>query len=66
MISADKEHQVYAYVERGTFLESQLRYSETGVPAHFLTVTIRFLKDSLSTNQVLIDKVIGEGWVGFQ
>jgi hypothetical protein len=59
--SPDGEHSVYGYVERGSVLDNRLRPSPD-VKKTPLTVTLSFPENATSRNQVLVGKIVAEGW----
>jgi hypothetical protein len=59
--SPDGERAVYGYVERGSVLDNRLRPSPD-VEKTPLTVTLSFPENATSRNQVLVGKVLAEGW----
>jgi hypothetical protein len=59
--SPDGEHAVYGYVERGSVLDNRLRPSPD-VKKTPLAVTLSFPENATSRNQVLVGKVLAEGW----
>ena len=60
--SPDQEHSVYGYVERGTLQESQIRPSpdRKSVP---LMLALKFPEGATSSNQVIIERLVHDGWV---
>jgi hypothetical protein len=60
--SADAAHAVYGYTERGSVLDSRIRPAPD-VKQVPLTLALRFPADAGNRNQVLIGKIIAEGWV---
>jgi hypothetical protein len=59
--SPDGEHSLYGYVERGSVLDNRLRPSPDVKKTPF-TVTLSFPENATSRNQVLVGKVLAEGW----
>ena len=59
--SPDGEHSVYGYVERGSVLDNRLRPSPD-VNMTPLTVMLSFPENATSRNQVLVGKIVAEGW----
>jgi hypothetical protein len=59
--SPDGEHSVYGYVERASELDNRLRPSPD-VKKTPLVVTLSFPENATSRNQVLVGKVVAEGW----
>jgi hypothetical protein len=59
--SSDGEHSLYGYVERGSVLDNRLR-PLPDVKKTALTVTLSFPENATSRNQVLVGKLIAEGW----
>ncbi len=62
LTSADGEHAVYGYAERGSDLNSKLR-PPPEVRQVQMTLAIRFPEKPTSANQVIIDKLVTAGWV---
>ncbi|MEI6176283.1 MAG: hypothetical protein WCS43_05275, partial [Verrucomicrobiota bacterium] len=60
--SPDRKHSVYGYVERNSPLDARLRLP-VGMKQASLTLALRFPEDALSSNQVIIDGFVSEGWV---
>lgn len=62
LVSPDQENSIYGYVERGTELEKRLRPGpDSGaVP---LMLKLKFLKGTMSNDQVEIESLVNEGWV---
>jgi len=60
--SPDQETSVYGYVEKGSLLDKQIRPS-SDEKSVLLTLSLKFPERGLSSNQVLIDRLVGEGWV---
>jgi len=60
--SPDGEHAVFGYVERGGGLDKRIRPAESSAHDPFILM-LRFPPDADTTNQVIIDQVIAEGWV---
>lgn len=60
--SADGEHAVYGYSERGTVTHSQLRMPPDSKQAPMM-VLLKFPETGTARDQVMIDRVIAEGWV---
>ncbi len=61
LTSPDEEHAVYGYVERGSAIDKQLIPSPDVVMTP-LTVTLSFPANATSRNQVLVGKLVAEGW----
>jgi hypothetical protein len=59
--SPDGEHAVYAYVERASVLDNRLR-PLPDVNKTPLTVTLLFPENATSRNQVLVGRIVAEGW----
>jgi hypothetical protein len=60
--SPDGEHSVFGYVELGSALDNRIRPAESAPRDPFILM-LRFPPDADSTNQVIIDRVISDGWV---
>lgn len=60
--SPDGKNSVYGYVERASPLNSKLRFPPE-MKAVPLTLMLKFPVNATSSNQVIIDKVVAEGWV---
>jgi hypothetical protein len=57
------EHMIYGYVKRGSTMESKIQVAPDVERAPMI-LKIRFPADAAaSSNQVLIDEIIGDGWV---
>lgn len=61
LVSADGNHTLYGYVERGSELDSRLKPSPD-VKQAALTVMLSFPENATSRNQVLIGSLLAEGW----
>lgn len=59
--SPDGGHAVYGYVERGSVLDNRLRPSPDEKKTA-LTVMLSFPANTTSRNQVLVGKLVAEGW----
>jgi hypothetical protein len=59
--SPDGKHAIYGYVERNSPLDAMLRPAPDQTQAA-LTVELKFPENASSANQVLIGKMIAEGW----
>lgn len=60
--SPDGNYTLYAYVERGSVLDSRLKPSPD-VKKTPLTLMLSFPDDAASSNQVLVEKFVAEGWM---
>lgn len=60
--SPDGNYSVFGYAERGTVLDSKLRPSPD-VKKVALTLSLKFPEGAGSGKQVIIDKIMTEGWV---
>jgi hypothetical protein len=60
--SPDRKHSIYGYVERNSPLDVKLR-PPVGMKQTSLTLALRFPEDASSSNQVIIDGFVAEGWV---
>ncbi len=60
--SSDQQHSIYGYVEKGSLLEKQIQPGRdtTVMP---MMLSLRFPEDGASSNQVLIERLVCEGWV---
>jgi hypothetical protein len=55
-------HAIYGYAEQGTSLAASLKPS-SDVRWAPLTLSLRYLPDATSPNQVIIEKIISDSWV---
>ncbi len=62
LTSPDENHILYAYVERGSVLDNRLKPSPD-VKKTPLTLMLSFPDDAASPNQVLVGKIVTEGWM---
>jgi hypothetical protein len=62
LTSVDGEHAVYGYVERGSDLSAKL-HPPPEVRKMPMTLALRFPEHPSSANQVLIDRLVADGWV---
>ena len=62
LTSPDGAHLLYGYAERGTAMNSQLRPA-LDIPQAALMLSLKFPENAASNNQVLIEKLVAEGWV---
>jgi hypothetical protein len=60
--SPDAQHSVFGYAERGTSLDSTLR-PPVDVKSTAVTLALRFPEGAGPGNQVVIDRIISDGWV---
>lgn len=60
--SADREHVVFGYVEKGSALDQSLRLDADTTSAA-MTLSLKFPEGATSANQVVIEKLIAKGWV---
>lgn len=60
--SPDLEHGLFGYVEKDSALHDQLRLDADTKKAEMI-LSIKFPEAATSSNQVLIDRLIGKGWV---
>ncbi len=60
--SPDESHAIYGYAERGSKVNASLLIppESTRVP---LTLALKFPEHATSNNQVLIEKLVADGWV---
>lgn len=59
---ADHQHSIYGYVEKGSLLEKQIQPGGD-VTVMPMMLSLRFPEGGASSNQVLIDRLVCEGWV---
>ncbi|MCP5531790.1 MAG: hypothetical protein H7A49_14235 [Akkermansiaceae bacterium] len=59
--SPDHSHSVYGYAERGGICDERLRANPDAKESSFV-VELRFPSDVDSRNQVIIDRVVTDGW----
>lgn len=62
IVSADQEHIIYGYVKRDSELNQKLMPLDAK-SARMMMLKLRFLSGARSKNQVLIDEIVGDGWV---
>ena len=62
LISPDGKHLLYGYAERGSVMNSKLRPSLDNLQIPMM-LALKFPANATSDNQVLIDKIVAEGWV---
>ena len=60
--SSDQQHAIYGYVEKGSLLEKQIQPSGD-TTARPMMLSLRFSEGGTSSSQVLIDRLVCEGWV---
>ncbi len=60
--SPDQEHSIYGYVEKGSLLEKQI-HPASDVQTVPLMLVLKFPAGAASSNQVLIERFAGDGWV---
>lgn len=60
--SPDHESAVYGYVEKGSQLDKQIRPA-SDVKSVLLILSLKFPEGRLSSNQVLIERRVADGWV---
>lgn len=60
--SPDGEYSMFGYVERGTVLDSTLR-PPTDVKKTAVMLSLKFPGDAGSGKQVIIEKIITDGWI---
>lgn len=62
LLSHDKTHQIYGYVEQGS--PAAVEIGNAIQPGdNYFTLSLRFPEKAESDNQVIIDRVISNGWV---
>ena len=62
LLSRDETHRIYGYVERNTDLEATLAGSQSSSDM-FLTLSLKFPPNPSSNNQVIIERIISDGWI---
>jgi len=60
--SPDHESSVYGYVEKGSELDKQI-HPASDVQSVLLMLALKFPEGGLSSNQVLIERLVADGWV---
>ncbi len=60
--SPDRETSVYGYVEKDSLLDKRIRPSSDAKSA-LLMLSLKFPERGLSSNQVLIESLVADGWV---
>jgi hypothetical protein len=62
LLSHDEKHQIYGYVELGSPIATAI--GEALEPGdRFFTLSLKFPENAESNNQVIIERVISNGWV---
>lgn len=59
--SPDREYTVYGYVKRGVMMEDRLRSNPDARQLRFV-LDLRFPEESASRNQVIVERIVTEGW----
>lgn len=62
LLSADREHSIYGYVEKGSVLEKQIHLDGENKSAA-LMLALKFQAGATSGSQVEIERLVAEGWV---
>jgi hypothetical protein len=62
LLSRDEKHQIYGYIERNSALEPELAGIQKSSD-RFLTLSLKFPPNSTSNNQVIIERIVSDGWV---
>lgn len=62
LLSRDEKHQIYGYVKRNAELEAALSGTQPSSDM-FLTLSLKFPPNPSSNNQVIIERIISDGWV---
>lgn len=62
LLSPDGDHQLFGYVERGSELDRKIQLQDTP-EGRDLLLDVKYPPGSTSKNQVIIDKVVAEGWL---
>jgi hypothetical protein len=62
LTSPDGGNLLYGYAERGSVMNSKLRPSLDNQQTP-LMLALKFPENATSNNQVLIEKIVAEGWV---
>ncbi len=62
ILSADREHSIYGYVEKGSLLEKQIHIDGDAKSAA-LMLSLKFPDGATSSRQVEIERMVAEGWV---
>jgi hypothetical protein len=62
LLSPDKEHSLYGYAEKDGLVEGQLRHAgaDNSLP---LMLSLKFPPGATSNNQVVIERLVSDGWV---
>ena len=62
MLSHDETHQIYGYIEQGSPAAVEIG-SAIQPGDNYFTLSLRFPEKAESDNQVIIDRVINNGWI---
>ncbi|MCF7667311.1 MAG: hypothetical protein K9M60_00840, partial [Akkermansiaceae bacterium] len=62
LLSRDEKHQIYGYIERDSALEPELAGTQKSSD-RFITLSLKFPLNSTSNNQVIIERIVSDGWV---
>lgn len=62
LLSADREHSIYGYVEKGSLLEHRIHIDGDAKSAA-LMLSLKFPAGATSNSQVEIERLVAEGWV---
>lgn len=60
--SPDKAHIVYGYVEKESVLNSKIKLNPD-VKSSPMMLSLKFPEGALTSNQVIIEDLVGEGWI---
>lgn len=63
LLSRDEKHQIYGYIERNSAMEPRLADAQKRSSDRFLTLSLKFPPNSTSNNQVIIERIVSDGWV---
>jgi hypothetical protein len=62
LLSRDEKQQIFGYIERNSALEPELAGTQKSSD-RFLTLSLKFPPNSTSNNQVIIERIVSDGWV---
>jgi hypothetical protein len=62
LLSNDEEHQIYGYVELGSQAAKEIN-NAFGPGDLYFTLSLKFPENAKSDNQVVIERVISNGWI---
>lgn len=63
LLSRDEKHQIYGYIERNSAMEPRLAGAQKKSSDRFPTLSLKFPPNSTSNNQVIIERIVSDGWV---